>query len=37
MIIFGNVKISISFGNFVGCWGLVYLCINFLSIIISLT
>ena len=30
MIIFGNVKISISFGKFVGWWGLTYLCTELL-------
>ena len=30
MIIFGNVKISISFGEFVGYWSLVYLCTELL-------
>ena len=30
MIIFGNVKISISFGKFVGYWGLTYLCTELL-------
>ena len=38
MIIFGNVKISISFGKFVGWWGLTYLCTKYkYIIIISLT